>query len=492
MRLTRDGRSPGKFKPSKNWGHRIADDGDLRRVNLIDGPLSLTIAFLLGGFALFDRAFAYLHIPGTQLFIGELVLVPCFVYVLAVGKYRYLGKYSVATFFAAIFVLWSIFRSAEYLNDYGADAIRDSAVWYYAVLGLVVYRLIVLRGPAEFTRRYDKLVVLALVWYPIALLLTQFGGRSFTVPDSDVSIFSHKLGNLAVGVSMAISWIWLCRNADTPLRIRKRLLLTSLGVVTLLMAGIINRGGLVAAALALLVAWSFSGPHLRRSGLAIPLIFVAILGLFWLLDVRIQLPFTQREISASQLVDNLRSIVGDQPADDPGSLDSTVSWRLDLWARTIEDIDRNAPLTGRGYGVNLGILYGVQGDFDAPLRSPHNSHLTVFARSGWIGLAGWVALWIAWFSAVGEARRRQLARGNRDDGNLALWCAVSVVAIHVNAFFDPALESPQVSAWLWSLFGLGLGLWHHARWPSVHNTGGDNSVDGDDRTLTFLSRSRQL
>jgi hypothetical protein len=33
-----------------------------------------------------------------------------------------------------------------------------------------------------------------------------------------------------------------------------------------------------------------------------------------------------------------------------------------------------------------------------------------------------------------------------------------VVAILVNAYFDPTVESPQVALWLWSLFGVGLGL----------------------------------
>jgi hypothetical protein len=35
---------------------------------------------------------------------------------------------------------------------------------------------------------------------------------------------------------------------------------------------------------------------------------------------------------------------------------------------------------------------------------------------------------------------------------------VGAVAILVNSYFDPTLESPQVALWLWTLVGVGLGL----------------------------------
>ena len=446
--------------------HRFKGASRLASAELVDNPLRVVTAVLLGGFALFDRAFAYLHIPGTVFYIGEVALILCLFYVVAVGRYRNLAGYSVAAFFLGILVIWSIARAAPYLNDYGVDVVRDSVVWYFCVLGLVVYRLVVNGTVTVFTRFYDRFSIVSLLWYPLALLLSQFVGWGPAIPDSNVSVFSHKTGNLSVQVAMAIAWIWLCSTNEALQKGSRRLALTSLGMVTLLAAGIINRGGLVAATTALLIAWAFAGKRLRRAALTVPAVLIGLLGMFWLLDVRIQPSFTEREISVPQLVTNLRSIFGGESADDIGNLESTVSWRLDLWERTLQDVNENAPLTGRGYGMNLGVFYGVQGNLDSPLRSPHNSHLTIFARSGWFGFGAWLVLWTAWFMAMTETRRRYVARGDRSEGNLALWCAVSVVAILVNAIFDPALESPQVSAWLWAIFGLGLGLWHGARWPS--------------------------
>ena len=36
--------------------------------------LARAVAFLLGGYLLLDRAFAWIHVPGTPIFIGEVVL----------------------------------------------------------------------------------------------------------------------------------------------------------------------------------------------------------------------------------------------------------------------------------------------------------------------------------------------------------------------------------------------------------------------------------
>ncbi|MCI0543752.1 MAG: hypothetical protein L0Z49_04795, partial [Actinobacteria bacterium] len=45
------------------------------RVEGRSGRFEVLLPFLLAGYLLFDRTFAHLHVPGTQLFIGEIVLL---------------------------------------------------------------------------------------------------------------------------------------------------------------------------------------------------------------------------------------------------------------------------------------------------------------------------------------------------------------------------------------------------------------------------------
>jgi hypothetical protein len=81
----------------------------------------------------------------------------------------------------------------------------------------------------------------------------------------------------------------------------------------------------------------------------------------------------------------------------------------------------------------------------------------VIARMGLVGGGLWIALWLSWFTLLVRTRRRMSALGNVRRSLIDV-CMAGVVGILVNAYFDPSLESPQVALWLWTLFGLGIGL----------------------------------
>jgi hypothetical protein len=124
-------------------------------------------------------------------------------------------------------------------------------------------------------------------------------------------------------------------------------------------------------------------------------------------------------------------------------------------ARTVETGQLE---NGWGFGVNLGSDY-VSGGGDVALRNPHNSHLTVVARLGLVGVAIWIVLWASWFWGV--FRRARTAVRSRwpvgdDVGRLALLAGAGGAAILMNAYVDPTLETPMVAVWLWSLFGFGV------------------------------------
>ena len=64
--------------------------------------------------------------------------------------------------------------------------------------------------------------------------------------------------------------------------------------------------------------------------------------------------------------------------------------------------------TGKGYGINLADDDGYQ--IDGSLRSPHNGHMTILARSGLPGITLWAAVQLTWAGAMTagymRARRR--------------------------------------------------------------------------------------
>jgi hypothetical protein len=166
-----------------------------------------------------------------------------------------------------------------------------------------------------------------------------------------------------------------------------------------------------------------------------------------------------RTISVDQLAANLKSVVGGNSAQAPGNLDANVQFRDKLWAATLHKVKaENKVLGGLGFGINIAKSVGFQGDGPVKLRSPHNSQLDVYARMGAIGLTIWIAFWALWGTALLKTRLRFRALGRRLEMGLTEVSLVGAVAILVNSYFDPTLESPQVSLWLWTLVGVGLGL----------------------------------
>jgi O-antigen ligase len=294
-----------------------------------------------------------------------------------------------------------------------------------------------------------------LAWSLVAVILNKasLGGRlGPIVPGSPaIPLWSHKVGNLAVHAVTALAFLWLVPS----LAGRYRQLIIGLGIVVLLVVATQNRGGLVAALAALAVLFLLSS---RRAGLIAALVttVAAVLVLGWSLNVHVKGEH-DRTVSVSQLTENVGSLTGHSQADK--NLQATAAWRNELWTSVIHKIrDEHKVVTGLGFGPDIAKELGFQGQATETLRSPHNSHLDVFARMGILGAALWVGLWATWYGVAWRGRSRLHALGRHIEAGLVEVSLVGVTAILVNAYFDPTLESPQVAIWLWTLVGLSLGI----------------------------------
>lgn len=430
-----------------------------RRFFVLYGRL---IGPLLAGYMLFDKAFAYLHLPGTPLFVGEMVLV-----IGALGTFletRYaripIRDEPILALLGA-FVVWGLIRALPGIQIYGIDAIRDSALWYYCVCAFFICAAFA-ASPQLLERLIEQLTRLTpwlLGWLPFGLVLAPLSNRAPNVPFSSVSILWHKSGDAAVAALLVLACMWVLPDTRSA---RSRAAWSVVALVVIGLAATQNRGGFVGVVAGAIVGLTFLRNRLAIVARAVVIAAVG-LGLAATLSVSVPIDGLQgRAFSAQQLVANVMSLGGVQ---ERGNLGGTVEGRQELWSRILaKQIADDHLVEGSGFGPNLASAVGVYDDGQDTLRSPHNSHLDIMARMGLVGEALWIALWVGWYWRLVVGARRLWQRQLYLRRQVAVVCMVVSTAILVSTTFDPQLEGPQMAALLWTVFGVGVAATTSRAW----------------------------
>ena len=420
--------------------------------------LNRALLFVLAGYILFDRPFAWLHLPGTPLFIGEMVIALGIAVILTTDtRLPQLIRSSSSLRVLRTFILWGAALLAIGILPYGLDAIRDSAIWYYGIVAFFVVILFVSRPNRvnEWMVAFARLLPIYLIWYPFATVLHRVVGDSMYVPDSEVPLFFHRSGNMAVLSAIGIAFLWMADGDSKLFTSRQRAWLTALATLVIGFTGLQNRGGMVSSAV-LIAALMFLLSRRRTEMLTMMMgivVFFATVGIVF--DVKIEL-FDDRDISIEQFANNITSIF-DQDAGGQRQTETTA-WRIKIWEQVLDDVTNETPIMGFGPGPDLGERYDISTDPTHPLRNPHNSHVGVLARMGWVGIILWAMLWLTWMAEMQTLRRRLRYRDRPRESALVSWLMLAPIPILVNAIFDPTLEGAQVSFLLWAFFGSGAAL----------------------------------
>lgn len=425
--------------------------------------LGLLGASLLG-YAMLGRGFAYLGV--APLYIGEVVLSLGLIVLLLDGRVRNLAASRVVYVLLA-FLLVGLAATLPYLSRHGIDALRDAVLWGYGLFALVVAALLLrLNGVMGAAQQYARFVPLFLLWLPVALVLNELYGKFIPVlPGSRATLLELKGGDVAVHLAgvAALLLLGLPRALEraTPIRWFGRGLLNpgraewlcwTLWFVAAAIPIFRVRAGMLAIAVAVLVVLLFR-PGTRWWK---PLVLITLLVTSFLaFNVRITLGEARNTISAESLLLNIQSITG---SSSEAYREGSKRWRLEWW-NDIVDYTVQGPYfwAGKGYGINLADADGHQLE-DGQLRSPHNGHLSILARSGVPGFTLWVLLQGFFALSLIRAHRRAVAAGQETLARLNVWVLAYWAAFLVNASFDVYLEGPQGGIWFWSLFGFGLAL----------------------------------
>lgn len=396
------------------------------------------------GYLVFGRSFAYLALPGTVFYVGELSL----------AAFLILGPWTLRTIqsprlvsLLILSLLYGLFEGARgILSGYpGLTVVRDVAFNYYPLfifLGVVASRT----DPVRLSR-----IVKHLAWlnacYGIAFLLildrvqlTMFGTSDALSP---VPLFSRPAGSaiaifalLAFEPNLFSVWHLIALN-------------------TFVMLGGMLRGEWIGFAAGVSTWLWFARRSGRRTLALIPAL--GLLGMMYAADVNIPAPIERGggRISANHVVARIVAPVSEDLAasidnyDDAAGAAATAAWRLSLWHAVWNAVhqDFGTALIGFAYGYPIGDLnWGLVrfGDF---LQTPHNDLLYALAYSGWIGLL----LFAAFQLKLGQLLLGCYKSSGQPFG-IVIWVAV-VSSSLVGSYF----ESPYGAIPFYIMAGLVIG-----------------------------------
>jgi hypothetical protein len=411
------------------------------------------LAIVLLGYALMGKGFAYLGVP--PLYVGEIALLTGIVVFLRIGAVFVTLATWPALLLVALMAL-ALARTLPFIGLYGFDSLRDSVVVIYGCFAFIVIGLLL-----EDARRINTL----LRYYGIMLtclpaMLAGFGLEKFygesiprlfgPVPIVDIgaSAFGTHLAGTAVFVLIGyrkVGFLWLV-----------------VWLAGLALIGATNRGATLAVIVPVAMAMLVLGRY--RLMLTTVVTTVSLLAGLFTLESTFGAydeakDSMERPVSAHQIVENAKSIVGQSGEQAEG----TKKWRLSWWEIIINDTVHGPNFwTGRGFGINLadadGFAAGMGYGHDRPpTRSPHDVHMTLLARAGIPGVALWGLVLVSWFGMMTRAMLAARARGHERWVELLLFIVCYATAILINATFDVTLEGPMQGIWFWCLFGFGIG-----------------------------------
>ncbi len=422
-----------------------------------------TLALLILGYVFLGRGFAHVGIP--PLYLGELVLTLGLLAGLVGGG---VGSFphSPVPWLLVAFALHGASRTLPYIDTYQMVAFRDGVTWGYGLFALLVFAFLSRsQSVLSVPKLYGQLLPWLLFWLPFVILFqTVVGDYLPTLWGSTAALVDLEPPDIAVqlvGIAsfLALGLHVLYRQKSDRAAWLKEWAWWAAWLLAALMVSSDQRTALLTIATGVGLVLMFQPMRIAKYGRAALLCSILIASLLLFnVEINTGVHGNGRKVSAEQIITNIKAIIGDTEGNE-GNLEGSRQWRLDWWSYIIDYTFYGQYFwTGKGYGVNLAEVDGFQFDPTNRLRSPHNAHMTVLARSGVPGLALWVLLQSTFAASLIAAYFR--ARRSRQEmwARLDLWILSYWAAFMVSMSFEVSIESPHSAIPFWSLFGFGMAV----------------------------------
>jgi O-antigen ligase len=275
------------------------------------------------------------------------------------------------------------------------------------------------------------------------------------MPGTNVPIIQVKGGDICVHLAGTFAYIVALGRGMNPW-------FTSLMYPLNLGLNVQGRAGMVAFAVAVAVAMTLRPFHPRM----MRIFFVTAVGLFFFWASEIKIEKGPRELSFDFLEKALMSIVKES---DDTAMEGSKEWRMNWWKDIVNYTFHGKYFwMGKGFGINLANDDGYQVDSEDALRSPHNGHMTMLARTGVPGLGIWAAVQLTWGVIIVKSYIRARRDKRMNWSGVFMFLGSYWAAFLANATFDVFLEGPMGGIWFWCIYGAGIGCAYlYKRYPDL-------------------------
>lgn len=412
------------------------------------------IGLLIFGYLFGNRGFAQLMPPGLPMLPGEAgVLLVTLALCLRLPLERdFPFRINALTVFL---LLWAGTSAVHMIFDLprgGFMAIRDFAMVYYALFffgGMSMGRreksVLVLEWSLGLGFAFMCIGYLIFLAAPEAFLQLSYRGAPVIYYKGDlVGIFAAAAIPFYYGVST-----------------RRENMLEKLGLTLLmgLAAGVLfltlARSAMVGLAVGLFLM-TFAG-HFR---VFIRLFLVGVLGIGVVIAADLMQERTLAESHIYGVFEHTVSLVdfgGHYDYQNPDSLDTGDNnrFRLVWWETLTKHVMEHGPVAGMGFGYDLAnpflAEYYPTGNQTFRTRSPHNFLLSVFGRTGLIGVLCWALMLAAiTFQCIWLVRRQKA----KEPLGRQLMYQIMAIVIFIGALFQVVLEGPMGAVMFWLLLGM--------------------------------------
>ena len=389
--------------------------------------------FILIIYVFFNKGVAYSYTAEILLVTG--------IFILFINRKQFEIGLDSKQILVGIFIIISFLFILVGVFQYSIlNVLRDSLAFQYAWFCFIIYFL-----KNEYNFIWQKIIQI-YKWVPLVIFLNFFLFYFLFLYLPPINIFGNQsiiiYKNGDKSVHLLISTILMFLYTDKYSR-KWLIANTILIVINFLILLALTRSGSVAYILALFSFFFFSKEKILNDSVRkllkyVPIIMIIGMGLFVAIDI--QGDAQGRTISLSQITDNFSSIIS---TNIDGNLTENKVWRLIWWAKLVnESFTLQHFFVGKGLGMSLAgndIL-----NTDDNLRSPHNFHLTILARFGYIVFIAWIIWLVSLFKPLFT---RKLA-------GKTLAITSILLAFIINGSFDVFFEGPMGAFPFWTFVGL--------------------------------------